>query len=27
VYTWRLVERPFGTSDKKDWFGTVMLLR
>lgn len=27
VYTWRLVERPFGTADKKDWFGTVTLLK
>lgn len=27
VYNWRLIERPFGSSDKKDWFGTVTLLR
>ena len=27
VYNWRLVERPVGSSDKKDWFGTVTLLR
>ncbi len=27
VYNWRLVERPAGSSDKKDWFGTVTLLR
>lgn len=27
LYMWRLVERPFGTSDKKDWFGTVTLLK
>ncbi len=27
VYNWRLIERPIGSSDKKDWFGTVTLLR
>ena len=27
IYTWRLIERPFGTADKKDWFGTVTLLK
>lgn len=27
VYNWRLIERPVGSSDKKDWFGTVTLLR
>ncbi len=27
VYNWRLVERPVGSSDKKDWFGTVTLLK
>ena len=27
VYNWRLVERPIGSADKKDWFGTVTLLR
>lgn len=27
VYNWRLVERPTGSSDKKDWFGTVTLLK
>jgi hypothetical protein len=27
VYNWRMVERPTGSSDKKDWFGTVTLLR
>ena len=27
VYNWRLIERPLGSSDKKDWFGTVTLLR
>lgn len=27
VYNWRLIERPVGSSDKKDWFGTVTLLK
>ena len=27
VYSWRLIERPFGTPDKKDWFGSVTLLK
>lgn len=27
VYNWRLIERPIGSADKKDWFGTVTLLR
>lgn len=27
VYTWRLIERPIGTANKKDWFGTVTLLK
>ncbi len=27
VYNWRLIERPFGSADKKDWFGTITLLK
>jgi gliding motility-associated-like protein len=27
VYNWRLIERPFGSADKKDWYGTITLLK